>query len=403
MEESTTRNFIPEEYKFAHEYCFFLHDLLADIVVVGEQEQIFHHNFQLKNPAHAEQMNGRTGDELASWMEQNGYITEFREANRRHICIALLADFCQFIFEALDCSRKGKLVVSYALLRKPLKENLFYFEWLLADPADFINRFHAPLPSKKKQKRALPNPTQLTEKERLEIIRNAMGKTGVGEWISPEFVHELRYDKNVEYGLEWLFQRANHLITTFVAETEEQNFNFIFSDDQARLSQWKGLYTLLPVLLLHAVNVIFYVVESFNDGKLKDLEFLKLRAQVGFLIYGKNSSWGKDLDQSIESLLKSFSELELSCLNCSEFVRMDFENLQNLYNDGVFVCQHCGYKTLLTSRKELIVVGHLMQGKINCPSCNSVVEAHKENIDNVLLNMKVVCQGCKEEIDLVDE
>lgn len=215
MEEMQPRNFIPEEHRFAHDYCFFLHDILTSIVVYGEKEKIFHHSFEIKNVGDADELQKRSGEDLAEWMENNGYIVEFQEANRRHICVALLADFCHFVFEALDCSRKGKLVISYALLRKPLKENLFYFEWLLADPADFINRFHAPLPKKKKQKRALPNPTQLSEKERLEIIRNAMAKTGDGEWVSPEFIHELRYDKNAEYGLECLFQKSKSLNNYF--------------------------------------------------------------------------------------------------------------------------------------------------------------------------------------------
>lgn len=137
MEESTSRNFIPEEYKFAHEYCFFLHDLLANIVVVGEQEKIFHHRFKLKDPEHVKQLEGKSGEELAEWMETNGYAAEFYETNRRQIIVALLSDFCHFIYEALECSRKGKLTVSFALLRKPLKENLFYFEWLLADSVDY--------------------------------------------------------------------------------------------------------------------------------------------------------------------------------------------------------------------------------------------------------------------------
>lgn len=144
------------------------------------------------------------------------------------------------------------------------------------------------------------------------------------------------------------------------------------------------------------------MVKSFNNGKLKDLEFSKLRAQVGFLIYGKKNSWGKEHDQSVESILKSFSDVKLACFNCNELVKMDFENLQNLYNDGVFVCQNCGYKTLLTSQKELLVVSHLMQEKIICPNCNSVIESHDENVESVLLNLKVVCQECKEEINLAD-
>ncbi len=403
MEEDNPRDFIPEEYKFAHEYCFFLHDLLANIVVVGEHEQIFHHNFQLKNPSHAEQMDGKIGDELANWLEQNGYITEFREANRRHICVALLSDFCHFIYEALDCSKKGKLTVSFALLRKPLKENLFYFEWLLADPDDFINRFHAPLPKKENAKRPLPQPMQLSKERRLEIIGKAMKNTELGEWISPEFIYELRYDKDVEYGLEWLFQRANHLITTFVAQTEEQNFNFIFSGEEEKLSQWRGLYTTLPMLLLHAVSVIEGVIGTFEDGKLQDLSFMKLRAIIGFLLYVQSGPRETaNFAPAFEDFLVSFSNTDIPCMGCQEVIKVDSKNLYSLYNEGVLVCQQCGYKTLLTSRKELLIVGHLLQEKIICPNCSVVVLSTEENVESIMLKMKIICQNCKEELELSD-
>jgi hypothetical protein len=42
-----------------------------------------------------------------------------------------------------------------------------------------------------------------------------MNKTHNKEFIPPEFVYELRYNKSVEYGLEKLWQQATHLITTF--------------------------------------------------------------------------------------------------------------------------------------------------------------------------------------------
>jgi len=172
MEKIENRFFIPKEYLFAHEYCFFLHDILASIVVEGEKERLFHYQFNLKNPDHAKQLDGKSGEELVKWMEQNGYEAELYEANKRQICVALLSDFCHFIYEALECSQKGKLTVTFALLRKPLKENLFYLEWLLADSSDFTQRFHAPIPIN--GKRPLPLPTELTKDRRVEIIREAI-------------------------------------------------------------------------------------------------------------------------------------------------------------------------------------------------------------------------------------
>ena len=38
---------------------------------------------------------------------------------------------------------EGELTVAYALLRKPLKDNLFYLEWMLADLPDFLGVFRS--------------------------------------------------------------------------------------------------------------------------------------------------------------------------------------------------------------------------------------------------------------------
>lgn len=73
MEEQIERNFLPEDCRFSHEYCFFLHDVLASMVVQGEQEGIFNHSFELREPNHVSELQGKSGEELAIWLEQNGY------------------------------------------------------------------------------------------------------------------------------------------------------------------------------------------------------------------------------------------------------------------------------------------------------------------------------------------
>jgi hypothetical protein len=399
MEEANPRDFVPEKYKFAHEYCFFLHDILAEIVIFGEQEKIFHHSFGIRSVEDAEQIQKRSGEDLAEWMENNGYVSEFREANRRHIFLALLSDFCQFVYEALSCSRKGKLTVTYALLRKPLKENLFYFEWLLADSSDFIERFHAPFAG---GKRPLPLPVDLSPQKRIEIIEESIKKSYYKNWVSPNFLYEIRYDKKVDFGFEALFQRATHLITTMTAKTEDQNFNFIFSGEKEKETQWQGLYTILPLILLHTVFVAKAFVDEFRGEKLQDLDFLIMRALLGFSMYMKSQKWDIDFDLTLNDLASEFSSLNHQCLSCHKSIEVDFECLKRMYEEGVLVCKQCGYKIILTSKKELLIAGHLMQQKVFCPNCKSIVEPNKENLDNVLLNKKVICQECKEEIELLD-
>jgi hypothetical protein len=401
MEQIKNRFFIPQEYLFAHEYCIFLHDILANIVVEGEKERIFDYQFELRDPDHAKQIASKSGDVLAKWMEQNGYEAEFHEANRRHICLALLSDFCHFIYEALECSQKGKLTVAFALLRKPLKENLFYFEWLLADPNDFVTRFHAPIED---SKRPLPLPTELTKNKRLEVIQKAIGETEFGSWVSPEFIYELRYDKNCLYGFECLFQRANHLITTFTGKTEEQNFNFVFSGEHEHLSQWKGLYTLLPMLLLHSLLVIESVIQGFGGNKLKELSLFDFRAKLGFLLYVQSNAWDTDFEQLLANAFDFMQNLELKCLGCQNTITVFHKkNLYDLYRDGIIECPTCSYKTLLTGNEELLILGHLAQGQIKCPNCDAVIVASEENLENCSAHRKVKCQQCNEEIELLSD
>ena len=121
-------DFLPENFRFAHDYCLFLHDILVNIVQSGEDARIFTVPVQLRSVEEAQQFTGLKEEELWRWLESNGYEEVLREYTYRHAFVALLADFCHFVYEALRCSRKGKLTVTFALLRKPFKENLCYFE-----------------------------------------------------------------------------------------------------------------------------------------------------------------------------------------------------------------------------------------------------------------------------------
>jgi hypothetical protein len=51
--------------------------------------------------------------------------------------MALTSDFLHHVYEGLWCLEKRKIVVAFNVLRKPLKDNLTYLCWMLADPEDF--------------------------------------------------------------------------------------------------------------------------------------------------------------------------------------------------------------------------------------------------------------------------
>jgi hypothetical protein len=47
---TSAKSVMPDEFRFSHEYCVFLHDVLADIVVSGEKGRIFDVTFRGSMP-----------------------------------------------------------------------------------------------------------------------------------------------------------------------------------------------------------------------------------------------------------------------------------------------------------------------------------------------------------------
>lgn len=178
---------LPKEFEFSHDFAFFLHDILARMVVQGEKENVFNVKFEFSSKRDAnkfEKLN-MSGESLWNWLDDNDYGWVTEQLAAKQCLVALLSDFCQYMYESLICSKKGKLSVAYSLLRKPLKDNLFYLEWLFADPTEFRNSFN------------LSNPDDfslgsISKEKKLDIIANAIESSKHKKWLSPEFIYDLR-------------------------------------------------------------------------------------------------------------------------------------------------------------------------------------------------------------------
>lgn len=331
---------LPEEFEFSHWFSFFLHDQLVETLKSAEKAEVFNSTIQFKDESHGKAIEGLSGEEFILWLEGNGYKEEVLVLYYKQLCAALLSDFLHFIYESLKCSRKGKLTVAYALLRKPLKENLFYLEWLLARPGDFLERFEKDNPHRFK----LPFPKESTESEHIAIIREAVKNTKTGEWMEPEFIHELRFKKNSPISLEPLWQKANHLITTFkYMETEECNLNFVFSDSDAHYSQWSGYYQFVPILLFHAVEVIEALLKSFARRENEEADIMPLRTVAGMMLYLENPPWETDMAEAILDFGATLQEAGLNCPKCGAEFQFHQRNISLFYDSGSLECeQGCG-------------------------------------------------------------
>jgi len=335
-------DFLPKEFRNSHEYCFFLHDQMVETLKSGEKAQIFDIQVEFKDERHPNEIEGLSSEEFIDWLENHSYKEDVYLLYYKQVVAALLSDFLHFVYEALESSRKGKLTVSYALLRKPFKENLFYFEWLLADPRDFLSRFNS------ERNNRFSFPTDVSRERKIELIRKAMKNTRYENWLDAEFLYELRYNKSAPFGMEALWQKANHLFTSFrYMETEKCNFNFVFSNEEAHYSQWEQIYSFLPILLFHAVQVVEAIIDNFAKRAHADADITPLRTSIGMLLWMQDGPWKvriPNLESEIEKILK---DTDLKCPHCGKTLDLGQEGLERLYLNGSIQCTVCGEKESL--------------------------------------------------------
>jgi hypothetical protein len=198
---------------------------------------------------------------------------------------AILSDLLHCVYEALETSRKAKLHVSYMLLRKPIQENLYVLEAVIADRAGFARKL-------------TEDPIQLWSQgaggrdahtRNIATVLTAIGDDGR---FDAGFLAQLRYDKSTEDGFDGICNKAIHLFTSHQAiATEKMNINFIFSDWESKESQWAYIYSRLPYVLAYAYQIVEYVCAGISPTWPEYLDEIQRRIAAHAIL------WGQPLDE----------------------------------------------------------------------------------------------------------
>jgi len=338
---------LPPEHRFSHEYAFFLHDILAHIVVMGGESGVFDTEFRLGSEEEAEEFRRlSSGQEVWDWIEQSRDRNLIYLIIYKQVTYALLSDFCHFVYEALSTARKGKLAVAYALLRKPLKDNLLFLEWLLAAPADFLETFYHREPEDYAVDKLPPE-------KKLEIMEAARARTSMPCVFDARFMYELRYDKRQPWGFEKLWQHATHLVTTFRAiRTSRHNFNFVFSGEEEWSWQQRQFYLLVPYVLFYAVEVVESLLATLAAEDPRG-DLMSLRRSVGFLLWVDRLSGDTEMrEAALEAAEAIRDELAITCPECQTPIPFGMTNMERLYRSAEACCAECGNVLLLADGPE---------------------------------------------------
>lgn len=336
---------LPEEFHFSHEYCFFLHDVLTGMLVHGEKAGIYRSvEIKLKNEEELNSLEGLSGVDLIEWMKNHGYSDKAFELYEKRITAALLSDMCHFIYEALNCSKKGKLTVTYALLRKPFRDNLLCLERLLTEPSDFFSWFE-------KEKIDGLDMQRYPKEIKMKIIENVFKEIKYPSAFTPELIYGLRYDKETEYGFDSLWNKATHLITTNkYIKTESSNFNFVFSDSDSHESQWRHLYSMLPMLLFYTNLVVEKLVKRIVGHVKDEFDFTEMKMVIGLVLWANQGPWKMNMESLNNYLIMVKEKLKFPCPFCKSTI-LD-----------------CGQDI-----KRILILN-----KMKCPNCKKTIDVEKQ-------------------------
>ncbi|MBQ7834115.1 MAG: hypothetical protein IJ336_11195 [Lachnospiraceae bacterium] len=320
---------INPKYYRQHNYLIYCNDILVRWLQWIDNKQLCYMTIKFKNDDEMESFKETADSDIDEWLRNNGHEYEMYELNRRHILCSLVADFCHYMLESFICASKMKPAVAYALLRKPLRDNLAYIEWLRVNPRELIDKLMYSEP----KEYDLSFEKEI-KKTRIEQIAKEYG-------INRENgMFEFRYEKNSDISLEKIWNKANHIVTTQnYTKTNNGELNFIFVNSR----EWEWLteyyYTVVPLVMSYAVELIVSMFEEIGEINpfTKTINTMML---VLHQAYGMGDKYYNDAKVTLE-----LGKCPLVCPFCGKVIDLKSETDKLMFNK--FRCRR------LTCRKKI--------------------------------------------------
>lgn len=293
---------IPPHLRLLHELTFSFHDRVVQ--AMKEVDDFGPRAYEVKVPPEldltAEDVRSLDGVALA---RAAGAHDTAKNMLLGECILALIADALNFICEALFSYEKGKITVSLSLMRKPMKENLLFLEWILQDEDDFFRA----LGSEDREELGIE---RLPPERRRQIIEGALKRIDGAVFTDAQALYDLRYDK-ASNGLEPLWQKAQHLTTTRHANlrTEVENLNFIFAtpDNIAGIYEHVGPSYFLLVLHFYEVALTALQRTYEVDPNIRTIEKL---ARTAAVVMARGQS------QSLDETFREVARLCVGYVTC---------------------------------------------------------------------------------------
>lgn len=329
MSKNSNENYkkiMPDNYQSAHDLCFLIHDIMLQALMSGESADIFMTTLKISDE---DEELLKSSNDVFDWLDVEGRTEDKVNIIRATVLQAVLSDALHCIYEALKCSEKGKLNITYMLIRKPIQESLYLIESLFMDGNEFSKSLSEnPLTLRPKNAGGVDN--------HIERVSNVIKLLGGDPRFSGEYIARLRYDKNAEDNFDGICNLAMHLFTEHRAiRTENLNVNFIFSDWDNKLSQWSYLYSRLPYILYYFYLVVEHILSKI--AQTSSVYFYDMQRRI----FSSICLWWVDVEEDYQTdeLFKFYtlskSWLDHHCIK-NGFEAPKKEDLMQMANSGAF-------------------------------------------------------------------
>jgi hypothetical protein len=305
--KSNKKTVLPKKYIKAHELSYLIHDVMTEIYVSGMQGNFFTTTIDLeKNDLN----NLENAENIFAWLEQENRVQDRARILKTVVLPAILSDMLHCIYEALNTSKKGKLNISYMLVRKPIQESLYVLEEIVLNELRFSENLALdPLKLRSQNAGGV--------QKHAERICNVLNVIDENDRFDALYIAQLRYDKTQYDSFDGVCNRAMHLFTEHNAiRTEKLNINFIFSGWEQKITQWSYLYSRLPYLLLYILRIVEYIVKSIALTTQEYLDDIERRIASSIIL------WSEDIDERYKNeQLNQFVRVAESWLNlhCQQY------------------------------------------------------------------------------------
>lgn len=318
---------IPKKYWAQHEFCFHLHDLMAGLLVQMEIKKANHIKFEIASEEDRKLLS--SGIHILDFLNKSGRGNLERRAVVNHVSIALLADMCHFVYEALRALEKRKFTVAFSLLRKPFKEGLLIVAQMCADEAAFFEKM-------KNDAKNLLNRKDFDETGIKDLLRRAIGACRGAKFANEDALYNATFNFQNDIGLASLFDKATHLVTEFRRnQTENYNLNLILknSEDDDVYSGASYHQIAMVLLFIHLMQIELY---SRMGEPSKKYQNWMLFTSIGTF----EALFTKGRSRLTDFVNRDFSQF-MQCPVCQTQLRIKKNDAPRLFLGERLDCGHC--------------------------------------------------------------